>query len=105
MRPEPESAGADLHLGRGTADPGVGSCARSLTDRRMCSLACSSPPSARHAPHPNLLHPFGGSGLSLLGAFDDVVDGALHIERLLRQVVVLAVQDLGKPSNGFFEGD
>src|SRR5207245_2442127 len=80
MRPEPETAGTNSHLGRGcglsprppeqtrilgadAADPGVVSCARSVTHRRMRSLACSSPPAARHAPHPDLLRPTGRSGL------------------------------------------
>src|SRR5229473_2759903 len=82
MRTKPESTEANLHLGRGcglspnppeqtrilgadAADPGVVSCARSVTHRRMRSLPCSSPPSARHAPHPNLRRPPGGSGLPL----------------------------------------
>src|SRR5467141_2144203 len=80
MRPEPEAPGTNSHLGPGcglspkppeqtrilgadAADPGVVSCARSVTHRRMRSLPCSSPPSARHAPHPNLLRPSGGLGL------------------------------------------
>src|SRR2546425_1564341 len=107
MRPEPEAAGTNSHLGRGCGRsgrrllralghastdalprvlvascgsarpasqsasfvrrpraPGVVSCARSVTHRRMRSLACSSPPTAHLAPHPHLLRPFGGSGLS-----------------------------------------
>src|SRR5712692_6850727 len=80
MRTKPESTEANLHLGRGcglspnppeqtrilgadAADPGVVSCARSVTHRRMRSLPCSSPPSARHAPHPKLLRSSGGPGL------------------------------------------
>src|SRR3989441_8251336 len=106
MRPEPEAAGTNSHLGRGCGRsgrrllralghastdalprvlvascgsarpasqsasfvrrpraPGVVSCARSVTHRRMRSLACSSPPAARHAPHPNLLRPLGGLAL------------------------------------------
>ena len=80
MWPEPESPGTNSHLGRGcglspsppeqtrilgadAADPGVVSCARSVTHRWMRSLTCSSPPTARHAPHPNLLRPSDGPGL------------------------------------------
>ncbi|TMD04936.1 MAG: phosphatase PAP2 family protein [Chloroflexi bacterium] len=78
--PQPESTESNWHLGRGcglsprppeqtrilgadAADPGVVSCARSVTHRRMRSLPCSSPPAARHAPHPNLLRPSGGPEL------------------------------------------
>src|SRR5713101_9311199 len=81
MRTKPESTEANLHLGRGcglspnppeqtrilgadAADPGVVSCARSVTHRRMRSLPCSSPPSARLAPHPELRRPTGRSGLA-----------------------------------------
>src|SRR2546428_963307 len=106
MRPEPEAAGTNSHLGRGCGRsgrrllralghastdalprvlvascgsarpasqsasfvrrpraPGVGSCARSVTHRRMRSLACTSPPAARHAPPPNLLRSSDGPGL------------------------------------------
>src|SRR6267378_5252383 len=51
-------------LGADAGDPCVGSCARSVTHQRVRALACSSPPSAHLAPHPNLLRPLGGSGLS-----------------------------------------
>ncbi|HYS02321.1 MAG TPA: hypothetical protein VET82_08210, partial [Candidatus Eisenbacteria bacterium] len=62
---KPESTESNLHLGRGTSDRDVVSCARSVTHRRVRALACSSPPSAHLAPHPNLRRPIGGSGLSL----------------------------------------
>src|SRR2546428_4876629 len=62
-RSKPESTESGLHLGRGTSERGVVSCARSVTHRRVRALACSSPPSAHLAPHPNLLRPIGGSGL------------------------------------------
>src|SRR6267378_1464587 len=52
-------------LGADASDPCVGSCARSVTHQRVRALACSSPPSAHLAPHPNLLRPLGGSGLGL----------------------------------------
>jgi hypothetical protein len=50
--------------GAAAADPGVVSCARSVTHRRMRSLTCSSPPSARRTPYPDLLRPIDGSRLS-----------------------------------------
>src|SRR2546425_1183911 len=62
-RSKPESTESGLHLGRGTSERGVVSCARSVTHRRVRALACSSPPTAHLAPHPNLRRPIGGSGL------------------------------------------
>ncbi len=56
----PDRAGIS---GADAADPGVVSCARSVTHQRMRAFTCSSPPSARLAPHPNLRRPIGGSGL------------------------------------------
>src|SRR5207245_8500779 len=64
QKPSPDPPNRTGILAADAADPGVGSCARSLTDRRICPFACSSPPSARLAPHPNLRRPIGGSGLS-----------------------------------------
>src|SRR2546426_9004644 len=63
-RSKPESAESGLHLGRGTSERGVVSCARSVTHRRVRALACSSPPTAHLAPHPNLRRPIGRSGLT-----------------------------------------
>jgi hypothetical protein len=63
LPPEPESTESNSHLGRGTSERCVVSCARSVTHRRVRALACSSPPSAHLVPHPDLLCPIGGSGL------------------------------------------
>src|SRR2546422_10644238 len=67
-RSKPESAESGLHLGRGTSERGVVSCARSVTHRRVRALACSSPPTAHLAPHPNLRRPIGESGLKRFAA-------------------------------------
>src|SRR5712692_2215979 len=63
--------------------PGVVSCARSVTHQRMRAFTCSSPPSARLAPHPDLRRPIGGSGLWLIAALAGTAFAAHHATPLL----------------------
>src|SRR5660397_29680 len=48
---------------------------------------------------------FLGLARHLLGVLDDFLDAAGHVEGLLRQVVVLAVDNLLEPADGVLERD